>query len=279
MIRALSFLVLIASLGCAGTFDLLYGDRFTRRSDESAPTGETVERYEYRTSEVGEALECTLTERSIERRRAVIKTYRRRGGLGPNLYGGAIAADAVFGGLAGGAMLALCLNDHLSCWHMLWASPFALDMLYGAVRLAMARPPVLIQKERSEDWAAVGDVPIAEVPTQCTEVSAVRLGISQGSSNASASGEGDELQSFAPGFVDVPLGTEHLLSFGKEVLETWVEHPTFDLWVVDAQGAARRIEGINRCKAIVHHRNAIPVTERSAALQAACPPEPQPAAQ
>jgi len=268
-------LLMVFTLGCAGTFDLLSGDRFTRRADERAPTGETIERREYRTSDIGEGLQCSVAERAIERRRTVEMTYRRRGGLEPELYGGLIAGDVVMGGLTGGTMLALCLNDHLSCWHLLWASPFALDMLYGAVRLAMAKPAVLIAKESSADWVGIGEVPIAEQPTQCEDVRTVHLGVTEASSDerlVRADGEGTP--ALKEGAVQVPLGSERVLEFSIAVLEAWAEHPDFGLWVVDEQGAARPVAGIDRCKAIVHHRNAIPLMERSAALQGACPPEP-----
>ena len=218
--------------------------------------------------------------------RQVTKTYRRRDGMSPNWYGGMLAGDVIMGGIAGGSLLAMCLSDKvdMSCWHLLWASPFVVDLAYAAVRLALAKQPVLISKESSRDTQGLSPVSTAQQETGCEDVRDVSLGVPVASNRGDIAqvpqvpdaGPTTEVEGTgtvpvqAP--VQVPFTNERRLSFTRDVLNTWAESPELRLWVVDQQGEGYPLRGIDRCRTITQHRDGIPEAERSPALQSACEP-------
>lgn len=177
-------LLVITLSGCAGTFDLFSGTHYSESSKERSPTGQVVERTEYRVTQKG-ALECYAARRAVERERSVSKRYRRRDGLGRNQYTGFAVGDALVGGLVAGVLAGFCTSDQndLSCWNMLYASPFAIDLVYAIVRRQTTGEAVLVEKNAFGDRLALGRTALFEERTECESVREVRLGKTSGLSD------------------------------------------------------------------------------------------------
>ncbi|GAB4526865.1 MAG: hypothetical protein Tsb0020_44520 [Haliangiales bacterium] len=280
----LALCALVLLTGCVGSFELMSDDYYTISGQERTPTGERVRSNRYRADETDGVLVCSVVEHAAERRRTLSKTYRRRSKLSRNDYIGMMAADGLLGGMAAGGVLALCLSDQvdMSCWHLLWTSPAVLDVLYGLVRLASATPPVLISKQASQESWGIGNVPVMQQATECEEVREVRLSTAPAAtavatlpdSDGDDDGDGDGDDNSIGSSIEVPLSPERVLMFIPAVLDRWAEDASLRLWVIDRDGQAQPLAGVDRCQTIQQHRSSIPEAEQSPALRDACPPPP-----
>jgi len=273
--------------GCGLVVDTAYllGDgRYQESAEESSPTTETTERLEVVAAAGPDGalqLECVHRTRAIERSWQVNKTYQRQGGFGRDTYTATAALDVIFGGLAAGTLLALCTHEDsdVSCWNMLWAAPYAVDLGYSLVRRATARPAVLVDKVRSGDRLRYGDPPLAERPASCGSIASVWLGGVTGPSDEAllnGEGEGRGPRELADGAVPLEIDEAGALYLSDEAVRTWATQAWAGVWALDGAGAPHPVQ-VDRCAALRPHAARLSEAEL-ASFRRDCP-LPQPDAQ
>jgi hypothetical protein len=261
-VAAAAVVLALPLLGCGLLVDSAYllGDGHYRDSaEESAPTGETARRLEAEVTPDPDGalrLGCTARTRSIERSWQVQRTYQRQGGFEADTYTATAVLDGVVGAVVAGVLLGFCTHEDsdLSCWNMLYASPFALDLGYSLIRRATARPAVLVDKSRSRDRLRHGAEPLAEQPTSCDWVSSLWVGGATGPSDeAFLNGEGEgAARHLGPGAVEVPLGPDGQVILHGEAAASWAGQSWAGLWAIDHQGVPHQVR-VDRCGALRPH--------------------------
>jgi hypothetical protein len=282
---ALAALVATAP-GCAFMVDTTYwlgSKRYHESIEERAPTTESRTAVEYDVSVEPDGrlrLACTERTRGIERTWNVYKTWQRRGGYDAPTYLGISILDGVFGGTTAGVLGGLCAKkDGISCWNLLWASPWAIDLAWSLYRYGTAGPAKLVNKEKGGESLALARAPASQTPVSCEGISLV-LGTATGQSEEAAltSGEGEPRRMNDGGvalFAD-PDGAVSLAGT-PAAIEAWARSAYLSLWAVDGNGVAHEVT-VDRCSALR------PYTARLqgntlAAYQRDCPPPPMPGQQ
>ncbi len=261
MTRAIAAMAALALAGCGAMVDLGYrlGDgRYTESAEESAPTAETVTRTEYQAAlqpDQSLHLECATRTRQVERRWSVTKTFEYRGGYSRGTYLGTAILDGVLGAVIAGSLLGICTHEDsdTSCLHMLWASPFAIDLLYSVIRNRTVRDPVLVDKNRSGDQMRYADTPLEEQATACAAVT-LWLGRANGPSaedllNGRGNGETRALDDDA---LSLPLEADGAIELTPEAAAYWAARSYADLWVRDAEGGLHPVQ-VDRCPVLRPH--------------------------
>jgi hypothetical protein len=183
MRRALPLLVVSMLLsGCGVLIDSIYlisNKRFTREERQSQPTGQTQYAFEHTVRvEQGQVwLACEDTERTVDRVWLVRKQYEHVNGI----YQAHIATlllDLAVGGALGIGFGIKCGEtgrpEH--CTPLIAVSPFAIDAIYSAVRLATVEPPKLVNKERQRLEAEPGAQPLRRATVACEPDAVIMVG-------------------------------------------------------------------------------------------------------
>lgn len=273
--------ILLASSGCAATVDLAYlidDGRYTERTSESRPLAQTVERVEYETAVEHDGsmrVACFARTRQVTRTWESIKTYRYRGGYGKNVYGALTFADVFFGATVAGTVLLFCTDDDssLSCWNMLYASVYAVDIGYAGIRYAMARSPVLIDKSSSEGALGFADQPVHEQETACESLASLQLGTATGPEDLqilAGHAEGAGTRSLAEGALEIALDATRAIVLTPEVAERWALQASLELFAVDRDRIPHRLAA-DRC-ALLRPVHASLSADAQTAYQGQCEP-------
>ncbi|MBP6629334.1 MAG: hypothetical protein KBG28_21490 [Kofleriaceae bacterium] len=274
------------SAGCGAMIDTAYllGDgRRHESTEERRPTAEQRTRIEHQATVTAAGdlvLTCEERTRTVERTWQVHKTFKQRGGYDRGTYLGAASVSGLFTMIIGGAALGICLSqDDVSCWHVAWATPYALDVVWSGIRAGGARDPVLVAREPGPERLELGRTPMAQAPAVCPGTSLV-VGFATGPS------DDDELNGRggtgprrpAPGaaaLLPTAAAGTFTLAGAPEALAAWTGAGT-GLWAVDAEGAAHPVE-VDRCAALRPHVASL-TGPALASMQRACPPPAQPGA-
>lgn len=171
--RCPGLLALALLPGCGLLIDggyLLSSKTTTVDERQTRPTGlsEVHAELEVRAEQGQLWLACEELERPVERRWTVRKTYEYQGGF-PDVHWFAVLLEGV---VAGGVTLGVGLQctrpqEALSCAPLWWTVPLWLDAAYSAVRALTIERPVLVQKERRDEAAGPGEVPLARRTVAC----------------------------------------------------------------------------------------------------------------
>ena len=276
-------LAVMAGSGCAAILDSAYrlGDgKYRESAEESAPTAQIVDRLEYETRlqpDQSLRLECVARTRQVERSWSVTKTFEYRGGFRKNVYWGSAVADGVIGALLAGPLLGVCTKEDsdTSCYHMLWASPFAIDLLYSLIRTRMVRDPVLVGKRRSADQVRFAQVPVEEEVATCPSTQLWLGGASGPSEEDLLNGRGGgEARELGPDAVRVVVDAEGLVTLSAEVVAHWVGRSYATLWVSDDRVGLQPVL-VDRCGALRPHASTLTFDQRQS-FDRDCPlPQPQ----
>jgi len=249
--------VLVAGSGCGLVVDgayLLGNGRSTSSSEQSSPIPQTIDRVEYEAVPRADGttqLACVARTRQLQRTWWVTKTYRLQGSFDKNAYTGTTMLDVIFGAVTAGTLLAVCAKDDsdTSCWHMMWASPFALDIGYSLIRRARAKPPVLIDKSSTEGSVGLAAAPLSERTTDCESLASLWLGSAKGPSDLQVLrgyAEGAETRTLADGASEVTLDQARNIALTPEVAERWALNGSLELLAVDHQGVPHPVT-TDRC--------------------------------
>jgi hypothetical protein len=275
-------------MGCGLLFDGVYliaSKRYTDTVQERKPTGQVITAVEYAAvpGDGGQTrLSCEERERRIERSFTVEKTFQRRGGFDTGTYVGAATVSGLVATITAVTLAAVCLREpkpgakRLSCLSMLAAAPFAVDVIYSIIRAKTAKPAKLVDKHTSEVTLDFAPQPTRTKPVPCDTVQQVMLGYVVGPSDTDAlngRGEGQKPH-FADGALPVTLGEGGTFSLAEQpdVVRAWAKNASLGLWVVDGEGAPRRLT-IDRCTAL-RPVSAMLVGEELSAFQRSCPLSP-----
>jgi hypothetical protein len=278
---AIAIAILLANSGCAATIDAAYliGDgRYTRSTGESQPIPQTIDRVEYESAVEPDGsmrVACFARTRQVKRTWWVTKTYRYRGGYGKEAYAATALLDVLFGATVAGTVLALCMDEDpdLSCWNMLYATPFAVDIGYAGIRYATARSPVLIDKSSSEGALGFVDEPIHEQATACESLASLWLGSATGPGDLqilSGHAEGAGTRSLAAGALEIVLDPTRVIPLAPEVAERWALQASLNLFAVDRDGIPYQLAA-DRC-ALLRPVHASLSADAQAAYQSECTP-------
>lgn len=254
---AMAMAFLVASSGCAATVDATYllGDgRYTRSASESRPLAQTIDRIEYEAAVEPDGtmrVACFARTRQVQRTWHVVKTYRYRGGYGKQAYLATAIGDVLFGALVAGTFLGICRNDEtdVSCWNMLYATPFALDLGYSLIRYATARTPILIDKSSTQGTLGLVAEPLHEQATACESLASLWLGSATGPDDVQIllghAGDADT-RALAQGAIELALDPTHTIALTPEVAERWALFAGLGLFAVDRDGVPHSI-AVDRC--------------------------------
>lgn len=273
---------LLASSGCAATVDAVYliGDgRYTQSTSESQPIAQTIDRVEYEAAVEPDGsmrVACFARTRQVKRTWQVTKTYRYRGGYGKEVYAAMPLLDVIFGATVAGTVLALCRDEDpdLSCWNMLYATPYAVDIGYSLIRYAMARSPVLIDKSSSEGALGFVDEPIHEQATACESLASLWLGTATGPNDLqilSGHAEGAGTRTLAEGALELVLDPTRAIALTPEVAERWALQAWLDLFAVDSDGIPHQL-AVDRCALLRPVHASLSADARAAYKNSGCPP-------
>jgi len=165
-----------------------------------------------------------------------------------------------------------------SCLNALIASPFALDFGYSLVRVGMAKPPKLVDKQKNEGMVALGDIPTRSNPVACNaSMERVVLGSVSGPSEVDMLNRGaSEGQKLMDGALPVVVGDGDMIKLAaqKEVVSAWVQNPSLGLLAVGRDGKFRPIK-VNRCDALRPANVTMQAQEGTLFMQQCAPPNPQ----
>lgn len=250
-------------MGCGLLLDGVYligNKRYNETVQERKPTGQVITQVEYpaRVDPTGKPhLACEERERRIERSFSVEKTWEHRGGWDASTYVATAALSGVIAAVTAGALTGICLHTpepghkRVSCYNILYATPFAVDVIYSVIRAKTAKPSKLVDKHTNEASLALAETPSRSTPVDCAaNVQQVMLGALVGPSDVDAlNGRGGgEKAHLADGAIPVALGPDGTLSLADQpaVAHAWAKNDSLALWVVDREGAPRRWE-VDRC--------------------------------
>lgn len=265
--------------GCGAVFDTAYalGDgKYHESVTDNRPTEHSEQLMEYEV-DASLGLQCFARTRQIERSASIHKTYEYRGGFAKSTYAGAAIADGVIGSLIAGTMLAICAQEDsdVSCVNTVWASPFAVDLIYSLIRRKSVRDPVLAGKTRSSDSLVHSETPIDEQQTDCSDVTAVWLGTATGPSREQRLNSGGGERELSAEAIEIPMtvgalppaqvpgapppsptaggpaagpATPHLF-LSPGIAEAWATQSQATLWVQRPNGSIARIK-VDRCTAL-----------------------------
>jgi hypothetical protein len=271
--------ILLANSGCVATVDMAYwlGDgRYIDSASESRPIAQTIDRFEYEAAVEPDGsmrLACFARTRQVKRTWEVVKTYRYRGGYQREVYAAVTLFDVLFGAVVAGTAFALCTDEDpdLSCWNVLYATPFALDIVYAGIRFATVRPPVLIGKSAYEGDLGFVDQPAHEQATACESLASLWLGAATGPDDLQILNGSTGNRSLVEGAVEIVLDPTLTIALTPEVAERWALQASLDLLVVDRDGIPHRLAA-DRC-ALLRPVSASLSTDAQAAYQRDCTPD------
>lgn len=253
----------LGASGCGVLIDGIYvlGDgRYSSHTEEHAPTGQRRIAIEHLASPGPDGrlvLACARRTRPIERTWTVSREFRRRGGFDSGTYYGAAAVTTLIGGLIAVGTGAACRaeDSELSCWNMLYAAPFALDLGYSLIRGATARSAVLIDKQTGGEDLRFG-APEVDQAEPCDPALRVVLGAATGPSDAAllAGGGDGQVRAMADGALELPLDPGGAFDLGGTAgaVVAWAGSPWLGLWAIDGAGVPQPIE-VDRCAALRPH--------------------------
>jgi hypothetical protein len=281
MMRGLvAIAIVLASSGCAATVDAVYliGDgRYTQSTHESRPLAQTIDRVEYESAVEPDGsvrVACFARTWQVKRTWEVVKTYRYRGGYDKSVYAAVVLLDVMFGATVAGSVLALCRGDDpdLSCWNMLWATPYALDIGYAWIRYFMVRSPVLIDKSSSEGTLGLVDEPLHEQATACESLASLWLGSATGPDDLQIlGGHAEGARSLAAGALEIVLDETRAITLTPEVAERWALQASLNLFAVDQEGIPHHLAA-DRC-ALLRPVQASLSADAQTAYQSECIPK------
>jgi hypothetical protein len=186
IIKATYFIAILATTqaSCSALGGLISGRRTqeTVMRMESQPTGETRERTVYQTvreSDGAVRLVCQGTVRNVEKAWSINQTYLHpSGSMGTGEWTGFTIADAVIGGIISGVITAKCVpsDSDLSCWHNMWAAPFAISAAYGLYRGLKVQPERLKSRSIGTPALRLSAFPTAQNPVSCENIERIDFG-------------------------------------------------------------------------------------------------------
>jgi hypothetical protein len=258
---------------------LLDDGRYTVSASESRPLAQTIDRVEYEIAVEPDGsmrVACFARTRQLKRTWQVIKTYRYRGGFDKKVYAATVLLDVIFGATVAGTVLGLCSREDpdLSCWNMLYATPFALDMGYAGIRYAMARSPVLIDKSSTEGALGFVDEPIHQQATACERLASLWLGSATGPDDLQILGgqaEGAGARSLTAGALEIVLDSTRTIVLTPEVAERWALQARLHLFAVDRDDIPHQLAA-DRCALLGPMHDSLSA-DAQAAYQSECTPD------
>ncbi|HMY16263.1 MAG TPA: hypothetical protein PKA58_08020 [Polyangium sp.] len=281
----------IATMGCGGIFDITYliaNKRYTESKEERKGTGQAQTMLEVTGPMAPDGTitpACYERKRQIERSFRIDRTYEYRGGYRRDVYISATILSAITGGAIAGLTAYLCqippsaqnnFSQPISCMNMLFAAPSAVDTVYSAIRIATAKKPKLVGKEKHENPVALGSTATEEISVPCDPSDKLVLGnVADRSNTELLEGRTHETPAFTDGGLPVQrtaTGDIKLIS-QPEIVNAWITNPHWVLAMVNAAGEARTIH-VDRCFAL---RSAVSVIQpQNITLFAQqCPASPQ----
>jgi hypothetical protein len=283
-LTAVALAVLLVALpGCGVMIDGFYlasSRRYSETADEARPTAEQRTAVEYAAVVEPDGrllLTCARRTRTVERAWSVTRTYQRRGGFDRGTYAGAAVVSGLIGAIVGVTIGAACAQDDLdySCWNLVYAAPFALDIGYSLVRYATVPPAKLVDKHSGGERLRFGAV-VSEEPASCEAVDRVALGGVSGPSDEDAlNGFGlEQTARLGDGAVELPVEPDGgiVLAAAPDAVRAWAGSSWMRLWVVEGDGAPRPVE-VDRCAALRPHAFGLAGPEL-ATYRADCAPPP-----
>lgn len=281
--RALLGVSMLQLAACGALMDTTYwiGDKKTSLTvPESSATGEAETRTEYEAvhdAALGLRLSCYQRTRGVERGWDVTKTYEYRGGYEKSTYTAAAVLDGVLGAVIAGSLTGICLNEDsdVSCAHIAWASPFAIDMVYSLIRRGTVGPKVLVDKTRGSDRMQYGQA-AQQQATQCESVAGLYLGGSSGPSDEQRLNgyAGPNVRELADGALQLGFDAAGAVLLSPESVDFWATQSYASLWVRDDQGTIQPVI-VDRCTTLRPHAMSMGSSAQQA-FQRDCP-LPQPA--
>ncbi len=257
----------LSTMGCGAVFDLAYlagNKRFDKSTEERRPTGQVQTAIEYESAVAPDGriqISCEERERRIERTFNVSKVYEYRGSYESGTYIATTAMSAAAGGLLAGILGGICTLPpspqqpdalKVSCWNMLYAAPFALDIGWSLIRMGTAKEPKLVDKQKTEGQIALSEVPSRVTSVTCDSIDRVMLGNAYGSSEADVLSGHSQSSSMTLTADAIPVAIDNgsiTLASQPEVVHAWAKNSSLGLWVVNRERQPRSLK-VDRCPAL-----------------------------
>lgn len=280
--------------GCGGVFDIAYlaSHKTTEETtQERSPTGQVHRALEFEGS-AGSAgvlqIQCTDSDRMVERSSSIRKTYRYIGGYTSTPYIATAVISGVTAGAVAGVIAMVCENDAKSTdaektaclQNMLAATPFAVDSMYSTIRAATAKEPKLVEKSVGTPTFVFSERPVRSTPIAC-DTSKIYLKDQSGppppNPDDLLNGRDDKAPLPLAGALELPVTPDGKIPLRMlpEAVHRWADNRDLVLWLVDPEGRAHRLR-VERCAALTPVADMLPPDARMRLVQSCAPPSPPP---